>query len=59
MESPLVKIYVGANTIGKHLCKNFNVDFLLGESDMIIDIPGDENKTASGTKERRGGCYLP
>lgn len=41
MDSPLAGD-VGISIIGKHLHKRRNMDFLLGESDVLINIPDDD-----------------
>lgn len=46
MDSPLAGD-VGASTIGKHFLKRSNVDFLLGEFDILITIPNEDTSYLS------------
>lgn len=52
MDSPVVG-YVGSSTIVKHLLKRRNVDFLLGESAILITIPGEDTLNLSEGMETK------
>lgn len=41
MDSPLTK-YANAITVGRRLFKRRNMDFLLGESNVVVDIRDDD-----------------